>query len=588
MFVPFLGMLNGCDALNDRLDLDNIGSYDPGNIWNAEETAQYVVNDLISLTIGGGWSNVGGWGDECAIYNQVNAVTVDNGTQKYWPYGTVRRLNQALLDADAGGLTEAELSRIKGQIYFLRAYVYFGMVMQHGGVPIITHPQSRDEDLFVFRNTTAETFNFIIEDLDRALASGMLDRAQGGNYGRLSKAAVKAFKGRVLLHKASPMFNPNNPWDNQYWQAAYNANKQAYTDLSALGFSLVPTYDDIFKSTKGQIDENSEYILLNILRHPTSNMGWRTRQIRPLSKSSGDTSYDQPYWEFIELYPMADGYPIGESPNYEYTVDTYFANRDPRFYRSIIYNAGPTNFGEEFNRIYTTDELDGLAPYFDSWADVVRGRPGTFMIWNRTGFFPKKQIMEENTLTTIQENDKDFPFIRFAEVIMNLAEAANETGNQAEALEMLKLIRARAGIEPGGDGNYGIDNSGREALRAVIHNERAIEFLWEHKRFTDMRRWRRLHEWDQREMHVLYPTVKPEYWVDYLTEIVPEKDPSQYLLLPEDFNYTPLVLNSGGITYSVYPENYYFFPIQLSHLELNPNLEQNIGWDNGTFDPTLP
>jgi hypothetical protein len=585
VLLPFLGLINGC---NDQLNLENIGEYDPSNIWNNVESAQYYVNNRMSAALGSGWPFDSDWSDESSGYIQPGAVTTDNGTQKYWPYGDIRRINIGLEEAEKGDMSETEKSRIMGQLYFLRAWTYFNMVFLHGGVPIIDHPQSRDEDLYVERNSTAECFDFIIADLDRAIASEINDRSQGDQYGMIDKAAAKAFKGRVLLYKASPLFNPDNPWGNQYWQDAYTANKTAYEDLQAMGFTLLDSYTDLFNDSKGQSFENNEYILPRIFKYPDATLGWKTRTLRPLSQSAGSTGANQPTWEIVKLFPMLDGKPIGESTKYNYSVDTYFQNRDPRFYANIYYNGCKAPFGgKEEMRLYTTDDLKDLG-YPGQQDDALNG-PDVPPHYSRTGFFPKKPVMEENTLSEIEQNDKDYPFIRFAEVILNYAEAANETGHQSEAIEMLRLIRERAGIEPGSDGNYGIDVSSRESLREVIQAERAIEFIHEGKRFDDLRRWRRYDELHNKPKHELYAEVKDDYWVDPTTELelVEGKDASNFQLLPEDFTYTVYEHESGGIMQQHLPEKYYFFPIQLSHMELNPSLEQTVGWDDGTFDPTL-
>lgn len=585
LMLLFAGFFNAC---NEQLNLENIGSYDPSNIWNSAQSAQYYVNNCYSFTLGGGWANVGGWSDEDSHYIQQGAVTTDNGTQKFWPYSSIRKLNIGLQEAENGAMTDDEKSRIMGQLHFLRAWLYFSAVFQHGGVPIIKHPQTVDEDLFVSRNSTAECFDFIIEDLDLAIASEINDRSQGGEYGMIDKAAAMAFKGRVLLYKASPMYNPDNYWDNAYWQDAYEANKQAYNELSSMGFRLLDSYTDIFNDPKGQSFENDEYVLTKILKYPNSTMGWRTRQIRPLSVSAGDTGADQPPWDHVTLYPMLDGKPAGESSKYDYSVNTYFENRDPRFYRNVYYNGSVAEFeGVEGRRLYTTDDLKDLG-YPGQQNDALHG-PGRNRLYNRTGFFPKKPVMEENSLNEIEQNDKDFPFIRFAEVMLNYAEAANETGHEDEALEMLRLIRDRAGIEPGADGNYGMDVSSRESIRETIHSERAIELFLERKRADDMRRWRRLDEWHNKPKYDLYARVKEEFWADEeQTGFVEGKDPAKYELLPEDFTYEVMEHESdNGLLEQNMPDKYYFFPIQLNHLELNSNLEQNMGWDDGTFDPTL-
>ena len=99
---------------------------------------------------------------------------------------------------------------IKAQALFLRAYQYFEMVKIYGGVPLILTPQDRhNDDLYVTRNTAKECIDQIVKDLDDAAAS--LPSIWGENdFGRITKGAAMAFKGRVLLTYASKQFNPNN------------------------------------------------------------------------------------------------------------------------------------------------------------------------------------------------------------------------------------------------------------------------------------------------------------------------------------------------------------------------------------------
>jgi hypothetical protein len=580
----FLGLLNGCQK--DQLDLKNLSAYNPEDIWNSVATAQYYVNNCYAFTLGGGWSTSQFWSDEDSNYLLEGAVTSQNGTQKFWPYGNIRRINIGLEEVEKGTLTDDQKSLIKGQLYFLRAWLYFGAVAQHGGVPIIKHPQTVDEDLYVSRNSTAECFTFIAEDLDLAIASKIPERGQGADYGKISKAAAKAFKGRVMLWRASPIFNPANYWDNKYWQDAYVVNKAAYEDLKATGIKLVDNYANLWTDVKGSGAENSEFILPKILKYPNSTMGWYERQRRPLSESSGDTGYDQPVWDHVVLYPMLDGKPIGQSTKYPYDINTYFQNRDPRLYKNIYFNGCKAEIsGKIGRRQYNTDDI-GTLGYPNAFVDFVR-KPGLTRDWNRTGFFPKKGIMEANDLNNIEYNDTDFAFLRFAEVILNYAEAANEVGKQGEAIAVLSELRQRAGIESGGD--YGLSGYDRVKFRRIVQDERAIELYQEGQRLSSMRRWRRISEWDNKPWTILYARVKEEFWTDAThTALVPGKNPALFQLLPEDFTYeTMLFESSTGLKVQRMPDSYIIFPIQRAHLELNKNLKQNTGWDGGTFDPSM-
>src|SRR5690606_24561685 len=93
----------------------------------------------------------------------------DNNPMDYWAYEQVRRTNMFLAKVDASVLEGAEKTALKGQVTFLRAKLYFDMVKRYGGVPVITEPQDLEDDLFVKRATTDETFEFIISELEEAI-----------------------------------------------------------------------------------------------------------------------------------------------------------------------------------------------------------------------------------------------------------------------------------------------------------------------------------------------------------------------------------------------------------------------------------
>jgi hypothetical protein len=265
---------------------------------------------------------------------------------------------------------------------------------------------------------------------------------------------------------------------------------------------------------------------------------------------------------------MADGLQPGESTKYPFDLQEFWENRDPRFYENIVYNGA----------IYEISGIAGRRQYTDI---AVGGRDDGFgpdQQFGRSGFYTPKGIDKSLPVAEVEQNDVDWVEIRFAEVLFNFAEAALETGKPDEALAVLKDIRERAGIEPGADGNFGLDdNMTVEEMRDALHHEKYIEFAFEGKRFWDLRRWRKLHtDLDGSKKYGM------------LAELKPGLDPtSGQEFLPTDFDYTVQELYNTGQTEMYTPETYYFFPIHKDEIEKNPNLEQNLGWENGTFDPTL-
>ncbi len=563
-------VISSCEK---QLNVKNLSAFNPSDTWNNETLADAYLTDLYA-SAAPGWSwnsasdngldNNGTSSDESIGIVPEQFVQTTNSVLKYWPYTTIRKINVLLSEIDGGTLADDVKSVIKGQAYFLRAYKYFTAVKYHGGVPIIKTPQKLTDDLMVSRNTTAECFDFIIEDLDNAI-SMLPSHYTGSDYGRIDKAIALAFKGRVLLYKASPQFNPSNPYGNAYWQDAYTATKAAKEQLEALGFGLVSNYDDIFK-----VEQNKEAVWPVVYTNP-GKLNGRERGTRPLIESVDATGYDQPCWEFIESYPMLDGKQPGTSSKYSYDVQTYWMNRDPRFESTIIYNACLCPLaGVTDRRVYTDGQVGNSA---------VDGMISTTTAFCRTGFFCRKGLDLSLTKAQVGLNAVDWLEIRFAEVLMNYAEAANETNHPDEALAVLKQIRERAGIEPGDDGLFGIAATTKEDIRTAIILENRVEFAFEgSKRFWDLRRWRMLSVINGMHKNGLEPTIKSG--LDPLA--------ANIVYLPENFDYTvrePFSLGSQKTM--VLPDTYYFFPISKDEIQKDTKLEQNVGWEGGSFNPTL-
>ncbi|MDR7129458.1 hypothetical protein J2X69_001795 [Algoriphagus sp. 4150] len=578
--LSFIVLSYGC---TDILDIEDIEHYSPELVWSDENLANaYMVNlygmfgnwdtgaDRISQQIAG-------------IAWYADRITISNDDFKDWNYSRIRLINQAIQDVNNGSLPQEIKDNITGQALFMRAYTYFNMVMYHGGVPYVKVPQDRyEDDLFVSRNSTAECFEFLIEDLDQAI--DLLPESitsSSSDFGKIDGSFALAFKAKVLLYKASPQFNPSNPFDNGYWAEAHAANKEAYEALTALGYGLVSEYSDI------ALDErNRETVFSVINSYPNKSANW-DYGVRPGSESRGPASAC-PTWEFIKEYPMLDGKLYNDPTGEYYMTDeeflqNYWKNRDPRFDQSIVWNGKTYEVSRKADKRQYTSL--GIAHELDDFGINPNAGVNSTNLDRYTGFFILKNSMLSLTQPEVQQYDVDFVLMRFAEVMLNYAETSNETGDMSTALNILREIRQRAGILSGDDGKYGIEADDRESIREAILAERNIEFAFEGKRFWDLRRLRMLDRLDGKTKHGIEAIA--------ITESGQEMSLSRgrelaatYSLTETDFKYQVLQVPRSGVQSSVLPENYYFFPIQNTVLDRNNQLEQNVGW-GGTFDPTL-
>jgi len=546
----------------------------------------------------------------------------------------LREINLFLSEIDKYGIAEETRNKLKGQMYFWRAFQYFDLVRLYGGVPLILEPQNptmgENEANSVSRSKTSECIEQIVKDLDlaKSLLPGKWDDA---NWGRITSGAAAALKGRVLLTYASPQFNPND--SRERWLAAYNANLEAKQLLEQNGYGLFETggtangkaWGDIWMKEVGNPEAVLVYGFNNVTygSNLAKNNGWE-QAIRPKDIFGGGSI--SPTKQILDAFPMLDGKNIGDPTSaYTYSPNKFYKNRDPRFAKTFVYNGAlfPYNGATSYRQwtyywkkaasaSYTTTETKGA---------------------NSSGIYLKKGSNPNATNTYgvasgFQQSGTDFIELRFAEVVLNLAESAIGADKLQEGLEGIMKIRARAGIE-NKDGAYGLSESlgNRDKLFGSIINERKIEFAYEGKRFFDLRRWKLFEENSTTAQRIgvkplngtrrtgLLITLKNN-GQEYIgsddpllksgaTAPIIEREPStfpegisdqeQYLDYLYD-NYF-VVTERDDLdrtnatpkwTFKWYPQ-YYFFGLNQTILSTSPYLQQTTGWDSmngaGNFDP---
>jgi hypothetical protein len=549
------------------LDKKNLGKVNEQDVWNDLDLATAYANNLYGR-------NLPEWSTEYADYSEESDGggsymygQLTENSVNYWPYDDIRGINLLLANVDKGSLKESDRKGLKGQAFFFRAWCYFEMVKRYGGVPLVLEPQQLTDDLLVKRATTTATMQQIIKDLDSAIADLPVvsagDKSQ--NNGRLHKGTALAVKGRVLLYWASPQFDPTQSASGR-WQAAYDANKAAKDYLVTQGFGLYPGFAGLWFN-----EMNKEVIYVRRYEFTTGvNMSFHnwSANARPLDVSQGTTGGNRPTWEMVNAFAMKDGKMINDpSSAYQYDPAYFWKDRDPRFNETIVYNGAPWGLGIEAPK-------PGRLQY--TYVGAEQNSP------TLTGFYLRKAV--DTTQSSIQafNSSTDWIELRYAEVLLNLAEAANEIGRTDEAYPELKAIRARAGIEAGVDQMYGLASGMSQGqMRNAIMYEREIEFAFEAKRFWDLRR-RRLFEskLNGTKRTGLKTTLKPgvtKAQVNALTRSQLEANYTQY------FDQQVVTLDTQ-FPINWKPE-YYFFAIPSQHLQLNSNLEQTKGWAGGTFDP---
>jgi len=430
-------------------------------------------------------------------------------------YTQIRAVNQLLKNLPVVPLQAANKIQMKAEARFLRAWYYSILLQHYGGVPLVGDTLYNYTDVISEKRATfANLVNYIVSECDSAAT--ILPASQSGlGYGRASKGSCLALISRVLLYAASPLYNNSNPssfgqngnaspasltgnatlqsyikyptYDATRWTLAKNA-ANAVINLGAYQLST----DSMFLAEYGEesafqylftLRYNNEYIFQLMLG---SGNNYLEDLFNPPSRDGGNGAF--PYQGMIDAFPMQNGKAITD-PTSGYDPTNPYAGRDSRLKASILYdqclmgNRTPTGAINGYSpvNIYLTNVNGVLVGGTDA---VYQGTP--------TGYYNNKMVDPNSVAAAVQAPAYTcLPLMRFAEILLNYAEAANESGGPtADVYQALETLRKRAGISPGTDGTYGIGAGlSQTQMRVAIQTERQIELAYEGQRFFDVRRW---------------------------------------------------------------------------------------------------
>ena len=430
-------------------------------------------------------------------------------------YQALRIVNDFLERLPATTFADNKKSNWLGEAKFIRAYYYFSMAKRYGGVPLITKvlPYSGAGDiasLKVSRNTEKEVYDFILKELDEAvdLISPVSLR------GRANKYVVYALKSRAMLYAASiakygtvqlnglvgiPVAD-----GDKYWQEAYNAAKKIIDDnkysLYNKNADKTQNFQEMFLDVA-----NPEAIFVRVFKFPekphsfdTYNVPWEARGPSGFTGSTNPTLEMVEEFEYIDgsngALKMVDG--AGNPVKYNSPLDI-FKNKDPRLAATVMLPFSDWRGAEidvQAGLIHGTQTI--TASNYNTLYDPVtkttgsvgvriigaNGIGGNLQI-SSTGFYIRKYLNPKYAPSDLSISRMDGAWInfRYAEILLNFAEAAIELGKIADAKTAVNLVRARAGIK------LLID---AEVTRDRVRHERQVELAFEKHRFWDIRRWR--------------------------------------------------------------------------------------------------
>lgn len=587
MIMPLMASFTACDdAFSPAVEnhksieqLENMPTWATGLLGHA-----YISNPLNQSAIGWSFNDVA---TDDAVSNDVSNAyrrmaegswRSDNNPLDQWQYlrASWQYINQFIEVCQKVDWAQDEVAselykmRFRGDAYGMRALYMLHLLMAHAGwsadgqllgIPILTEPETVNSDFNKPRDTFKACLELLNKDVDQCIADLPADygdlktaaevpekykkmgatleeynRVFGDHAkNRMNPKVARAIRAQAALLAASPAYSAGS---GVTWEEAANLMAEVLKNLGPNPVSqLDPTGNVWYTDQSGLTDLVQGYNRPEFLwrSNKDESNSMEQDQFVPTLFGNGRVNPSQ---NLVDAFPMANGLPITD-PNSGYNPQDPYTGRDPRLDLYIIHNKS-TYKGKTI--ITAADGTDNNA------MNKFDGKS------TRTGYYLKKFLVEDvNADPTAATQGKHVkPWIRYTEIFLSYAEAANEawgpkgTGsNGYSAYDVIKAIRHRAGV--GGTNDTYLEECATDKvkMRELIRNERRIELCFEGFRFWDLRRWKV-------DLSKLNETVKGMKITGTHYEVVPveERQYSDYMYFgpipySETIKFDALVQNAG-------------------------------------------
>ncbi|WP_223833742.1 RagB/SusD family nutrient uptake outer membrane protein [Pedobacter riviphilus] len=507
------------------------------------------------------------------VWGSINNAVMGNWYGN-WNYSRIRRVNDFIEKIPNAAIDNDSKKRFLAEARFIRAFEYFSLVKRYGGVPLVTKVQEykTGDDvagLIVQRSKEQDIYDFISTELDAVVNDLPEDYGNDpANAFRVNKYAALALKSRAMLYAASSakygtvqlngLVGITPGLANAYWQKAMDAAdliiKSGKYELYDVNADKAANFQQLFL-TLG----SSEAIFTKVYQSPDKAHSFDFYNA-PQSFRVDYGNATNPTLEMVEEFEYKDGSPgilkvndaAGNPIVYNKPADL-FKDKDPRMFATILtpfdsWQGGVVEIrrGVIDNGVKKTSEsLSAVYPAGGTFNIVGKDGPLTTNDPTKTGFYIKK-FMDPVNRVPYGRSTTPWMIFRYAEVLLNYAEAAYELGNSSAAIDAVNQIRKRAGIAT--VGSITIDK---------IRHERKVELAFENHRFWDIRRWHNATTiLTNTQFHALYPWIMWQNGVD-----------------PGNMKYTFEKAIAPKLT-RTFPEKLYLEPVP----QQNPPYIQNPGY----------
>lgn len=415
-------------------------------------------------------------GSPINLFNK-NAINATTNPDDVWDamYRGIRKCNIFLKELEPGGIITTSNSipenkegvavrdYYKGQALFLRAFFHFELLKRYGKIFYITKvldPFKEDELFSGVQSTYDQAVDSIVSDCDAAALLMPAAYPDDSYKGRPISWTPLAFKSRVLLYAASPLNNPGN--DKAKWQRAAVAAKvivdsKKYT-LGTLSTIFTSVYNNEIIFAAKAINRND----IETYNYPVSYQG---------------SGYMNPTEDLVQAFGM--------------TAKTY-KNRLVDYNPLDPYSL--TNTKKREDRLKYTVFFNGSRLKDTIVSSFVGGKDGLFSspTATKSGYYMSKFVDQSLDLAKGNTSLRGWVYMRYAEIILNYAEALNESDNVANYTAItngLDLLRNRANLRTFDTSDKTLLKDQSE-MRKYIKQERRLELAFEEHRFWDLRRWK--------------------------------------------------------------------------------------------------
>jgi len=406
------------------------------------------------------------WGEGGMGYISMGTYSATDGyIQEEWNYGAIRVALNFIDKLSAMSIEGSIKKRFDAEARFVLALRYFRMVQLFGDLPLIKEkPISLDESNLK-RSPKQDVLNYVLQNVETAIAGLPVANSPVNDNGHINKAAALMLRANVYLYMASIKKFHNGQDDPSLWaEAAKSAG-----EVTGMGYDLEGDYSYLFK--KEANNANKEVVLA--FQYVENKL---TQFLAVLASPPGTGITGEgwasfcPTRDLIDSYECTDGKSIKTSAIYN--VSKPYENRDVRLKMTFML-PGISVLRPDGN--YTPYQPH---PSYDMPEQLGTSGGGL------TGYMYLK--FNDPTNPKPGENWANWPIYRYAEDLLILAEALNESNpSDPKIVWAVNKIRTRGGL-PGVDALQG----NQSAMRNVIREERRHEFVAEHKRYFDILRWK--------------------------------------------------------------------------------------------------